>query len=284
MKLDRSDIKTEEILDWKGIHLFHFSGSACSQKLRIFFNIKKINWNSHVINLIKQEQFSEWFLGINPRGLVPTLVHDGDVHIESNEIMAYLDDVYKDNKLFPIDLIDEINKDLAFEDSLHHDLRRLTFRYIIPHALGKKNPSTIDAKEQFEGTIQGKADENKSKEILFWKNHYQNGITDDEIIESANKFKNIYENFNNILKNQKYLKGDKFTVVDLAWYVSTKRLAMAGIPIEKYKNVQKWFSNLDNDENFKKEIKIDIPIKIIAVAIKIINKIKRTYVTDLVKF
>ena len=284
MKLDRSDIKTEEILDWKGIHLFHFSGSACSQKLRIFFNIKKINWNSHVINLIKQEQFSEWFLGINPRGLVPTLVHDGDVHIESNEIMAYLDDVYKDNKLFPIDLIDEINKDLAFEDSLHHDLRRLTFRYIIPHALGKKNPSTIDAKEQFEGTIQGKADENKSKEILFWKNHYQNGITDDEIIESANKFKNIYENFDNTLKNQKYLKGDKFTVVDLAWYVSTKRLAMAGIPIEKYKNVQKWFSNLDNDANFKKEIKIDIPIKVIAAAIKIINKIKRTYVTDLVKF
>tara|TARA_Y100000739_G_C20517289_1_gene422391 strand:- start:95 stop:949 length:855 start_codon:yes stop_codon:yes gene_type:complete len=284
MKLDRSDIKTEEILDWKGIHLFHFSGSACSQKLRIFFNIKNINWNSHVINLIKQEQFSEWFLGINPRGLVPTLVHDGDVHIESNEIMAYLDDVYKDNKLFPIDLIDEINKDLAFEDSLHHDLRRLTFRYIIPHALGKKNPSTIDAKEQFEGTIQGKADENKSKEILFWKNHYQNGITDDEIIESANKFKNIYEDFDKTLKNQKYLKGDKFTVVDLAWYVSTKRLAMAGIPIEKYKNVQKWFSNLDNDENFKKEIKIDIPIKIIAVAIKIINKIKRSYVTDLVKF
>ena len=86
------------------------------------------------------------------------------------------------------------------------------------------------------------------------------------------------------MKNQKYLKGDKFTVVDLAWYVSTKRLAMAGIPIEKYKNVQKWFSNLDNDENFKKEINIDMPIKIIAVAIKIINKIKRTYVTDLVKF
>jgi glutathione S-transferase len=284
MKLDRSDIKTEEILDWKGIHLFHFSGSACSQKLRIFFNIKNINWNSHIINLIKQEQFSKWFLGINPRGLVPTLVHDGDVHIESNEIMAYLDDVYKDKKLFPIELIDEINKDLAFEDSLHHDLRRLTFRYIIPHALGKKNPSTINAKEQFEGTIQGKADENKSKEILFWKNHYQNGITDDEIIESANKFKNIYEDFDNTLINQKYLKGDKFTVVDLAWYVSTKRLAMAGIPIEKYKNVQKWFSNLDNDENFKKEIKVDIPIKIIALAIKIINKIKRTYVTDLVKF
>ena len=284
MKLDKSDIKTKEILDWKGIHLFHFSGSACSQKLRIFLNIKNIDWNSHVINLIKQEQFSKWFLGINPRGLVPTLVHEGDVHIESNEIMSYLDNIYSDNKLFPIGLIDEITKDLAFEDSLHHDLRRLTFRYIIPHALGKKSPATIDAKERYKGTIQGMEDENKSKEILFWKNHYQNGITDDEIIESGNKFKNVYEDFNEILKNQKYLKGDNFTVVDLAWYVSTKRLAMAGIPIKKYKNVQKWFSNMDNDKSFKKEIKIDIPIKIIAVVIKIINKIKKTYVTDLVKF
>ena len=142
--------------------------------------------------------------------------------------------------------------------------------------LGKKNPSTIDAKEQFEGTIQGKADENKSKEILFWKNHYKNGITDDEIVESANKFKNIYEDFDKTLKNQKYLKGDKFTVVDLAWYVSTKRLAMAGIPIGKYKNVQKWFSNLDNDANFKKEIKIDNSIenKETNISSKMINQIK----------
>ena len=51
--LDRSDIKTEEILDWKGIHLFHFSGSACSQKLRIFFNIKKINFFLNIIFIRK---------------------------------------------------------------------------------------------------------------------------------------------------------------------------------------------------------------------------------------
>ena len=35
-----------------------------------------------------------WFLGINPRGLVPVLVHDGAVHIESNDIIQYLDKKY----------------------------------------------------------------------------------------------------------------------------------------------------------------------------------------------
>jgi glutathione S-transferase len=30
-------------------------------------------------------------MGINPRGLVPCLVHDGEVHIESNDIILYLE-------------------------------------------------------------------------------------------------------------------------------------------------------------------------------------------------
>ena len=284
MKLNKSDISTKEILEWKGIHLLHFSGSACSQKLRIFFNIKKIKWYSHIINLIKQEQFSEWFLGINPRGLVPTLVHDGDVHIESNEIMRYLDEIFNDRRLFPLHIIDEISNDLEFEDSLHHDLRRLTFRYIIPHSLGKKAPDILSKKEKSKGTIQGLPDECKNREITFWKNHYKYGITDEEVIESATKFKKVYQNFNKILANQDYLKGNDFTVVDLAWYVSTKRLITSGIPIYKYKNVKKWFDKLNNDNNFSKEIKIDLPLLITSKILKIINKLKRKYVTDLVDF
>ena len=147
MKLDIHDIKTTEVLNWKGVHLFHFQGSACSQKLRIFLNYKNIDWVSHEVNLIKGDQFSEWYLGINPRGLVPTLVHNGDVHIESNDIMTYLDQEFPNTKLFPTNLIDDIKKDLDYEDSLHFDLRRLTFRYLVPHILGKKDPKKIDFKE-----------------------------------------------------------------------------------------------------------------------------------------
>ena len=35
-----SDIKTREVLDWKGIHLIHYITSSCSQKVRIFLNLK----------------------------------------------------------------------------------------------------------------------------------------------------------------------------------------------------------------------------------------------------
>ena len=284
MKLDISDIKTKEVLSWKGIHLFHFKGSACSQKLRIFLNIKNIDWHSHEINLIKQEQFSEWFLGINPRGLVPTLVDNGEVHIESNDIMMHLDEKFTNNKLYPDDKFDEIVSDLAFEDSLHHDLRRLTFRYIIPHSLGKKDLKKLSFKESYIGTINGKEDEHKERELLFWKNHYDNGITDKEVIESASKFKEIYTKFDSQLQTNKYLKGNKFTIVDLAWYVSTKRLFSAGIPINKYENVNRWFDDLDSDKRFSNEIKIDGPIVLFKQILKIKNKMMGKYLTDLVKF
>ncbi len=91
VQLVDSDIKTREVLGWKGVHVLHFAGSSCSQKLRIFLNLKGIPWESHPIDLPGNENFRPWFLGINPRGLVPVLVHDGAVHIESNDIIQYLE-------------------------------------------------------------------------------------------------------------------------------------------------------------------------------------------------
>ena len=80
------DIETREVLDWQGVHLLHFSGSACSQKTRIFLNLKGIDWVSHPVNLGTQQNYTPWFLGINPRGLVPVLVHDGAVHIVEDHL------------------------------------------------------------------------------------------------------------------------------------------------------------------------------------------------------
>jgi glutathione S-transferase len=198
--------------------------------------------------------------------------------------MMHLDQKFPKNKLFPDKMLDEIVNDLAFEDSLHHDLRRLTFRYIIPHKLGKKDLKKLSFKASYKGTINGKEDEHKDRELLFWKNHYKNGITDDEVIESANKFKEIFSKFDNQLQKYKYLKGHEFTIVDLAWYVSTKRLSTAGIPINKYENVKRWFDDLENDKRFSNEIKIDGPIVLFKQILKIKNKMMGKYLTDLVKF
>ena len=87
MKMDKKYITTREVLDLRGIHLFHYPMSSCSQKTRIILGIKRVDWAAHFIDLSKAENNSARFLGINPRGLVLVLVVDGEVHIESNEIL-----------------------------------------------------------------------------------------------------------------------------------------------------------------------------------------------------
>ena len=57
VQLIDSDIKTREVLGWKGLHIFHYAGSSCSQKLRIFLNLKDIAWESHYVDLSKNENF-----------------------------------------------------------------------------------------------------------------------------------------------------------------------------------------------------------------------------------
>ena len=88
VQLLEADIQTKEVLSWQGLHLFHFMGSTCSQKLRIFLSVKGIEWQSHHVNLARKEHQTPYYMGINPRGLVPTLVHDGNVIIESNDILT----------------------------------------------------------------------------------------------------------------------------------------------------------------------------------------------------
>ena len=69
VQLVESDIRTREVLGWKGVHVLHFPLSSCSQKLRIFLNVKGLRWESHIVDLASNANLSEWFLGINPRGL-----------------------------------------------------------------------------------------------------------------------------------------------------------------------------------------------------------------------
>ena len=285
MLLDHSDIQTKEVLNWKGFNLLHFAGSACSQKLRIFLNLKEIDWISHHIDLTKNEQFDSWYLGINPRGLVPTLVHNGNVYIESNDIMQYIESVNSNVVLIPNEHMDEIVESLVYEDSLHIDLRTLTFRFIVPHKLGKKDLNLLNEKENFKGTIQGDVDKNKQKEIDFWKQHYKNGITNDQVIKSANNFVVALDKIEKKLCESKYILNNRLSILDVAWFISINRIIIAGFPVKNnYPNINTWFQILSSDKRFSKEVKGNIPLIILKNILGLYNFFKKRRLIDIVKF
>jgi glutathione S-transferase len=83
--------------------LYDFGNSVCCQKVRITLRAKGLDWESVKVDLFKAEQYDPNYLKLNPKGIVPTLVHDGKAIIESTLICEYLDDTFPQPPLIPSD-------------------------------------------------------------------------------------------------------------------------------------------------------------------------------------
>jgi hypothetical protein len=67
--------------------LYDFGNSVCCQKVRITLVEKGLTWEARKVDLFKTEQYAPQYLKLNPKGVVPTLVHDGTPVIESTLIV-----------------------------------------------------------------------------------------------------------------------------------------------------------------------------------------------------
>ena len=89
----------KSVESFEGIHLYHGDISNCSMRVRMTLIEKDLPWTSHHLDLKLKENVSDEYFGINPNGLVPTLIDNGVVHIESNDIIDYLDKAYPEPPL-----------------------------------------------------------------------------------------------------------------------------------------------------------------------------------------
>ena len=258
VQLIDSDIRTREVRDWKGVHLFHFAGSSCSQKTRIFLNLKGVEWESHLVDISKNENFTDWYLGINPRGLVPTLVLDGAVHVESNDIITLLEENFPEPRLVPAGRESEMADLLRHEDDLHLDLRTISFRYTQRRPHPPKSPEALDRyRAGGTGTVLGEEDANKKREIEFWETVSRDGITDAAIRTSAGKFRAAFDDLEARLSDGPYLLGDDLTVLDIAWFIYVNRLVRCGYPLERlHPNLAEWFGQLRDRPEFAGEVTV----------------------------
>jgi glutathione S-transferase len=73
--------------------LYNAPQSTCSQRVRFVLNAKSMPFEEVKLDLLEGDQLKPDYLKLNPNGVVPTLVHDGAVVIDSAVIMEYLEEV-----------------------------------------------------------------------------------------------------------------------------------------------------------------------------------------------
>jgi len=81
--------------------LYIYFRSSASYRVRIALNLKGLDYETVAVHLVKGEQRAAGYLALNPAGLVPALVEDGQVLTQSLAILEYLDEVHPEPPLLP---------------------------------------------------------------------------------------------------------------------------------------------------------------------------------------
>jgi glutathione S-transferase len=130
------------------IELYDNDMSVCAQKVRLVLAEKNIPHQRHHLNLRAGDQFRPEYRALNPKAVVPTLVHDGQPVIESTVIIAYLEDVFPEPSLTPGSALDRARmwQWMILPDSGLHDACGITsFALAFRRQLARLQPEMLEA-------------------------------------------------------------------------------------------------------------------------------------------
>ena len=127
------------------LELYHSGLTTCSKQVRHCLREKRLPYVSRYVELWQYENLSPEYLKLNPNGVVPTLVHDGDAIINSFCINEYIDDAFPDPPLRPADLKERARmRYWAWTaDEVHLSLARLTHMRMLKSALDEMSPQDV---------------------------------------------------------------------------------------------------------------------------------------------
>ena len=268
----------KEVTSFKGLHLYHHGMSQCSQRVRICLEEKGLPWNSRVLDILNGEHFTEYYRGINPNTVVPTLVHDGKVIIESTDIIEYIDQNFPGPSFTPSNPQEREAMDMWLQTSntTKPAIKILSHEFLFK-LKAKKSPELI---AQMKASI-------TNQELISFSEEFasKQGIHKDKILQSIKDFQTAFEKMDRYLAKHTWLAGEQFSLADISWMGDTHRLILMNFPLNHYPHLQRWIKQVKARPSFQKALVAYEPkvIKYFFKAYSLIRRIKGTSVAQLAK-
>ncbi len=233
--------KSVETLE--GLHLYHGDISNCSMRVRMTLAEKGLPWTSHHLDLKLKENISDDYFRINPNGLVPTLIDNGVVHIESNDIIDYLDETYPEPSLRAADDEDGMLEWLRLAASIHVPAVK---PYVYATKMQKKLKKTAEEQKKY--------DELQTDEELkdFHARHAGASAFDEEDVARAREtLEACFARLEDALAEGEWIMGGRYTLADISWIPVHFVLDGCGYPFENCPNVARWAAAHRERESYR---------------------------------
>jgi len=219
--------------------LYHHNISVCAQKIRLALDEKHIPWVGREVDLMKEEHLTPEFLKINPRGLVPVLIHEDAVIYESTVILEYIEDVFEDHPLRPASPYDRAQMRMwtkVPDEGLHIACASVTYASAFVHQLRANH-----SKEEWEARLEKLPDRARAarqRQIL--EQEFEASFVKDAVWLHDK----VLRDMETALSSRRWLAGDSFSLADIAIIPYVTRLDRLGLDgmWAKRPEVIRWFA------------------------------------------
>jgi glutathione S-transferase len=231
------------------LELYHNINSVCAQKVRIALKEKGQEATEHILTL-RGDQTDPAYLKLNPGGVVPTLVHDGQPIVESSLILYYIDEIFPEPPLMPKAPLARHRVRLYnkfIDEYLHNACTILTFATAFrPNFL--KMPRETWLAEINKAPLKRRAEYKRSV--------IEHGLDSEFVGEALSHHNKLLSWMADSLKGGKFLAGDSFSNADCAvipYILRLELLKLSGL-WDRHPAVADWWARMRGRPSVKAAI------------------------------
>jgi glutathione S-transferase len=239
------------------IELYHHGSSVCAAKVRFVLMEKDLPWKGHYIDLLKGEHFAPEYLKLNPNAVVPTLVHDGEVLVESTVICEYLDDEFPARPLKPRNSLDRARMRMwtkAVDEHIQPACKYITYAACHRHIIRRLPPDKLN---QYmtgpavgaETRVVGDPNWVESKRAIV-----SMGLNAPGVASKFRMYDDYLQKMDDALRQREWLVGDLFSLADISMTPYVNRLDMLGMSemwTISRPHLTSWFERIKARPTFK---------------------------------
>ena len=238
------------------IELYHHGSSVCAAKVRLVLAEKGLAWKGHYVDILKGDQFGPDYIRLNPKAVVPTLVHDGDVILESTVICEYLDEIFPEPALKSGDARERAEMRLwtkAVDEFLHPMCAEITFSASHRHTVARLGPEGLAKFLASTPPVSVTAAWHERKKAIVMQGFNAPGI------ENAYLFYDRFlQKMDDRLKISPWLAGPAFSLADIAltpYVTRLDMLSMSEIWTKSRPNLTNWFERIKARPTYKPQLR-----------------------------
>lgn len=236
------------------IEIYKAGNSICTQKVLIVLAEKRVPFTAHDIDLFNNEQYRPEYLAINPKGVVPALVHDGKVITESTLICEYLDDTFSDPRLIPAAPYERVvmrKWSKAVDEGLFEATRELSFSAMFRERM--RGMTETQREKRFTNI----GDPNKRARFM---STYELGVESPYVFQAIANYENAFRDMENALaKDSKgWLAAATMSLADINMMPFVARLAylqIIDVWTENRPLCRAWWSKVQQLPSFQAAIR-----------------------------